>query len=148
MNGMASVNRIVFTLARFMPALPGVFLPRQIKSSMKSMQKYIDEGTSPLADVPPRVFAQLIADQLEAVRVGGKGITFDMGIVTREWGFKLEEIHTRVTMWHGAADNLAPVALARYVAEHIPGCVIKLIPSAGHAGTFSCADEVMGTLVR
>jgi len=148
MDGMASVNRIVFTLARFMPALPGAFLPRQIKSSMKSMQKYIDEGTSPLADVPPHVFAQLIADQLEAVRAGGKGITFDMGIVTRDWGFKLEKIHIRVSMWHGAEDNLAPLALARYVAEHIPGCVIKVIPSAGHAGTFSCADEVIRTLVQ
>ena len=148
MDDMISVNRIFFTLARFMPALPGILVPRQFKSSMKSLQSYIDKGTSPMADVPPEVFAQLMADQLEAVRAGGKGITFDFGILTHEWGFPLEQIHTRVWMWHGAEDNLAPVALARYVAEHIPGCVIKVIPNAGHAGTYACADEVMRTLAQ
>lgn len=147
MDGMASVNRLVFTTARFLPAIPGALLPRQIKSSVHSMQKYIDEGASPLADVSPAVFAQLMADQLEAVRTGGKGITFDMTLLTHDWGFQLGKIHSEVLMWHGAEDNLAPVALARYVAEHIPGCVIKFIPGAGHAGTFSCADEVMSILV-
>jgi hypothetical protein len=42
----------------------------------------------------------------------------------------------------------APVALARYIAEHIPDCVIKIIPGAGHAGRYSCVDEVMNTLVH
>jgi pimeloyl-ACP methyl ester carboxylesterase len=64
-----------------------------------------------------------MADQVEAVRAGGKGITFDFGILTHEWGFPLEQIHTRVWLWHGAEDNLAPLALARYTASHIPGCV-------------------------
>jgi pimeloyl-ACP methyl ester carboxylesterase len=148
MDDMVSANRTFFRLARFMPALPGILVPRQLKSSMKSMQKYIDEGTSPLADVPPAIFAPMMADQLEAVRTGGKGISFDFGILTHDWGFQLEKIHTKVSMWHGAKDDLAPVALARYIAEYIPDCVIKIIPSAGHAGTFACADEVMSTLIQ
>jgi pimeloyl-ACP methyl ester carboxylesterase len=146
MDGMIAVNRMMFTLARFLPALPGLLVPRQLTSSMKSLQHYLDEGTSPMADVPPEVFAQLMVDQLEAVRVGGKGITFDFGILTRPWGFPLEQIHSRVWMWHGAEDNLAPLALARYTASHIPGCVLKVIPNAGHAGTYACADEVMKAL--
>jgi pimeloyl-ACP methyl ester carboxylesterase len=148
MDTMISVNRLMFTLARFMPALPGILVPRQFKSSMKSLRKYLDQGTSPMADVPPEVFAQLMADQLEAMRAGGKGITFDFGILTHAWGFPLERIHTRVWIWHGAEDNLAPVALARYVAQHIPGCEIKVIPNAGHAGTYAYADEVIGILVQ
>ncbi len=148
MDSMASVNRIVLTLARFAPGLVGALLPGQVKASVKSVQKYIDEGTSPLADLPPAVFALLMADQLEAVRAGGKGIAFDMGIVTRDWGFPLEKIQARVYMWHGADDNLGPVALARYVAEHIPGCAFHLIPGADHAGTFACADEVLATLTQ
>jgi pimeloyl-ACP methyl ester carboxylesterase len=146
MDGMIGVNRIMFTLARFMPALPGLLVPRQFKSSLKSLQHYLDEGTSPLVDVPPKVFAQLISDQLEAVRAGGKGITFDFGILTHAWGFPLEQIHTKVWMWHGAEDHLAPLALARYTASHIPESVLKVIPNAGHAGTYACADEVMQTL--
>ncbi len=144
---MAPVNRIFFTLGRFMPGAVAALVSRQLKGSMKSMQKYIDEGTSPMADVSPEVFAQLMADQLEAVRTGGKGMRFDMSMVTRPWGFELEQIHTPVSMWHGAEDTLAPMALARYVAGHIPGCVFKVIPGAGHAGTFSCADEVISTLI-
>lgn len=148
MDGMIAVNRIMFTLARFFPALPGLLVPRQLTSSMKSLKKYLDEGSSPLADVPPEVFAQLMADQLEAVRAGGKGITFDFSILTHQWGFLLEQIQTRVWMWHGAEDHLAPLALARYTASHIPGCVLKVIPGAGHAGTYACADEVLRTLVQ
>jgi pimeloyl-ACP methyl ester carboxylesterase len=148
LEGMASINRFVFSLARFWPALPGALLPGQIRSSMKSSQKYIDEGKSPAADVSPAVFARLAMDQLEAVRAGGKGITFDMRILTHDWGFALESIRTPVYMWHGADDNLAPAALARYVAEHIPGCTFKLVPNAGHAGTLACADEVMAALLN
>jgi pimeloyl-ACP methyl ester carboxylesterase len=80
-------------------------------------------------------------------RAGGKGITFDFSILIHDWGFPLEKIRTRVSMWQGAEDNLAPLTLACYVAEHIPGRVIKVIPNAGHAGTYSCADEVMSKLV-
>jgi pimeloyl-ACP methyl ester carboxylesterase len=87
MDDMASVNRIFFTLARFIPSLTGVIVPRQFKSSMQSLQTYIDEGTSPLADVPPEAFALLMADQFEAVRTGGKGITFDFRILTHDWDF-------------------------------------------------------------
>ncbi len=47
----------------------------------------------------------------------------------------------------GGEYNLAPLALVRYTAKHIPGCVIKVIPSAGHAGTFSYVDEGMNTLI-
>ena len=75
-------------------------------------------------------------------------MSFDFGILTRDWGFPLEQIHTPVSMWHGAEDDLAPVALARYIAEHIPDCAIKIIPGAGHVGTYSCVDEVMSTLVQ
>jgi hypothetical protein len=39
-----------------------------------------------------------------------------------------------------------PIALARYVAEHIPGCAFKAVPDAGYAGTFSCAEEIITTL--
>jgi hypothetical protein len=72
-----------------------------------------------IADVPPAIFAPMMADQIEAVRTGGKGISFDFGILTRDWGFQLEKIQTPVSMWHGAEDDLAPVALARIIAEHI-----------------------------
>lgn len=146
MDGMASANRLFFTLGRFMPTVIAALVSRQLKGSIKSMQNSIDEGKSPLADVSPEVFAQLMADQFEAVRTGSQGIQFDMRIVTRPWGFELEQIHITVSMWHGAEDTLAPMALARYVAEHIPGCAFKTIPGAGHAGTFSCVDEVIKTL--
>lgn len=82
-HGMASVNRLFFKLGQFMPTVIAALVSRQLKAPMKSMQKYLDEGNSPLAYVSPAVFAQLMADQLEAVRAGSQGIRFDMRIVTR-----------------------------------------------------------------
>jgi pimeloyl-ACP methyl ester carboxylesterase len=147
LDGMVTVNRIVFSIARLSPDLVGALLPGQVKASMKSIQKLIDEGKSPMPDISPTIFAQLMADQFEAVRAGGKGIAFDMRNMTHDWDFPLEAITTKVYMWHGEEDNLAPVALARYLAEHIPGCSIHYVAGAGHAGTFACAGEVMEALV-
>ncbi len=148
MNGMILVNRFCIWLARRSPGLVGTLVARQSASSRKKVQKYLNTGTSPLADVPPEVFALLMADQQEARRVGGTGVTFDFRILPRAWDFPLEHIRPPVLLWHGAADNLAPLALARYMAEHIPGAVLKVLPKASHLGTYACTDEIVATLVR
>ena len=79
-----------------MPVLPGLLVPRQLKSSMKSLQHHLDEGTSPLANVPPEAFALLMADQLEAVRAGGKGITNVLWLQHSLVWDKERRIHLRV----------------------------------------------------
>ncbi len=129
---MVRPNKIMFTVGRWSPRLAGFLLPRLIQSSLPSMEQHVQKGTSPSAELSPEVFAIMAADQREAICTGGHGITFDMKILWRSWGFQFEDVHTKVYLWHGAADNLAPPALARHIADHLPGCEATFYPNEGH----------------
>ncbi len=145
---MMRTNKIMFTLGRLSPALTGLALPRLIRSSLPSMEQHVQQHTSPSSDISPEVFAIMTADQREAIRVGGQGVIFDMKILWRPWGFKFEDIHTKVCLWHGAADNLAPAMLAHYMADHLPDCAATFYPDEGHTGPLTKhIDEIMARVV-
>ena len=74
----------------------------------------------------------MAVDQREAIRAGGQGIIFDMKMLWRPWGFKLEDIRAPVQLWHGEADDLAPARLAHYLADRIPRCQATFYPGEGH----------------
>ena len=127
---MLRMNRMMFNLGRLSPRMVGLILPRLIRSSLPSMDQHVRQGTSPSADLSPEVFAIMAADQREAMRTGGQGIAVDMRLLWQPWGFQFEDIHTRVCVWHGAADNLAPAMLvsshcrlsARRRSHFLPRC--------------------------
>jgi pimeloyl-ACP methyl ester carboxylesterase len=145
---MLRPNKIMFTLGRWSPGLTGFLLPRLIRSSLPSMEQHVQKGTSPSADLSPEVFAIMAADQREAIRAGGQGVIFDMKILWRPWGFQFEDVLTKVYMWHGAADNLAPVMLARHIAEHLPDCEATFYPDEGHTDPLTKhIDEIMAKVV-
>ena len=145
---MLRPNKIMFTLGRLSPALTGFLLPRLIRSSLPSMEQHIQKGTSPSADLSPEVFAIMAADQREAIRTGGQGITLDMKLLWRPWGFQFEDVHTKVYLWHGAADNLAPAMLARHIADHLPDCEATFYPNEGHTDPLTKhIDEIMAKVV-
>jgi pimeloyl-ACP methyl ester carboxylesterase len=147
-RGMVRMNRIMFTVGHLSPALTGRLLPRLIRSSLPSMEQHVQSGTSPSPDLSPEVFAIMTADQREAIRAGGQGVIFDMKILWRPWGFRFEDIHTRVYLWHGLADDLAPVSLAQYMADHVPGCEATFYPGEGHTDPLTRhIDEIMAKIV-
>ncbi len=131
-HDMVRMNRLMFNLGRRSPQLVGFLLPRLTKTALRSMNKHVQEGTSPAPDLSPEVFAIMTADQQEAVVGGGQGIVSDMKILWQPWGFLLEDIQTKVYLFHGEADNLAPVKLAHYIADHLPNCEAVFYPGEGH----------------
>lgn len=131
---MMPVNRIVFALGRVSPGLVGLVLPRLIRSSMPGMEKHVEQGTSPSEAIDPATFAMVVADQRESVRSGGAGIAFDLKNLWRDWKIPFRQIVTRVLLWHGESDNLAPTALAHYLAGELPNCEAIFYPGEDHAG--------------
>jgi len=146
---MIGPNKIMFTLGRLSPVLAGFLLPRLIRSSLPSMEQHVQSGTSPSTDLSPEVFAIMAADQREAIRRGGQGIVFDMKILWRPWGFQFEDVHTKVYLWHGAADNLAPTLLAHYIADHLPDCEATFYPNEGHTDPLTKhMGEILPVIVK
>ena len=136
-RGMVSINKYMFRLGHLSPGLTGWLLAQLIRASLPSMEKHERNGTSPTGDLSPEVFAVLASDQRESIRTGSRGLSFDMGILWQPWGFEFKNIRTRVYLWHGDADNLAPAMLAHHIADHVPGCEAVFYPGEGHTDPFT-----------
>lgn len=54
-----------------------------------------------------------------------------------EWGFDLGEVRVPVTIWQGGEDRIIPVAHARWLADHVPGARLRLLPDEGHLSLLS-----------
>src|SRR5512133_2443201 len=52
---------------------------------------------------------------------------------TRPWGFDVSSIAVPVLIIYGSADVLVPSAHGRWLAAHVPGCIVK-IEEGGHLG--------------
>lgn len=148
-SGMVSMNRIMFNLGRFSPALVGFLLPRLLRSSLPSMENHVKQGTSPSVDISPEVFAIVANDQRESIRTGGRGIELDMKILWQPWGFQFGDIQTKTLLWHGEVDNLAPASLAHYLVDHLPNCESTFYSNEGHIDPLTKhMSEIMEKVVK
>jgi pimeloyl-ACP methyl ester carboxylesterase len=129
---MQSMNRLIFNLGRISPFGTSIILSNLLRLSLRSMQKHVQNNTSPSPDISPSLFAILAEDLTEVVRTSRKGISFDLNVYWRAWGFNFEDIKTKVFLWHGEADNLSPAPAAHYIAEHIPNCEAHFCAGEGH----------------
>ncbi len=96
----------------------------------------------------PSVREMFREDFTEAVRPGSKGLTRDLRIGLRDWGFELAQIEMHVDVWHGEQDGSAPVELARYVVAELPDATGHYRADAGHLLIFDYWDEILSTLAR
>lgn len=74
----------------------------------------------------------MIEDIREGMRQGGAGGADDMRAVVTDWGFRLEDIRTKVFIWQGEDDPNVTPAMARYMTERIPNNETTFVPGAGH----------------
>ena len=104
--------------------------PDQLESQMK--QAPFPEADKVLMDQPK--ISKMIVDLLfgEALRSGIDGLDQDAKLYARPWGFQLQDITTKVHLWHGEPDINVLVSVGRYVADAIPNSQAKFFPNEGH----------------
>jgi len=93
--------------------------------------------------------AHLAGESLrETFRSGTRGAAWDYSLITRPWGFRLEEISMEVLLWHGEADATMPLRMGRYLADTIPNCRARFLPDEGHFSlTINHTEEILSALV-
>lgn len=80
----------------------------------------------------PRVRQSFLALLHEAWRQGGRGLAWDAALVSRSWGFGLEEISLPIYLWHGDTDRNAPLAMALQMAAGLRNSHLQVLPNEGH----------------
>ena len=81
-------------------------------------------------------------DVAQAFRQGSKGVVSDMNILSQPWDFGLDDINLPVHIWHGTADTIVPLDLARFMAERIPHALTHFIEGAGHFMALQFTKEI------
>ena len=108
---------------------------RQFRKNADDFVEQIKAEVSPadrsILDVP-EIKQTAIRMMAGAFQQGARGVTWDYVLISRPWGFKLEEIGIPVFLWHGEADTICSVSMGRYVAGKIPNCTPRYYPDEGH----------------
>lgn len=153
-RGMTATNKIGLSVGRFLPwplwqALIWMFYHRRANDPARDMDR--GTGHRPQADEElvhkPEIRDACIKSEVEAFRPGLRGLAWDTRLLTRPWGFRMEDIRVPVYLWHGTDDDLATVAMARYVAGKIPGGKITLCENEGHLLLFPHWEEILIQLI-
>jgi pimeloyl-ACP methyl ester carboxylesterase len=89
----------------------------------------------------------LKASYAESARNGIRGFAWEVRIVSRPWGFRLEDIPIEVLLWHGEEDSSTPAGMARQMASAIPNCRAVILPQEGHFLLFTHWQEILAELL-
>ncbi len=138
---MSSANTLMFRLARMAPPLLRFALKRQRKfllTQPDKYKKYVQLNVKHLCSADQQLMANeevaihLMAHTQEAFRQGVDETVAEARLLTRPWGFSVEEITIPVEIWHGVQDTLAPVAAIQELANQIATCVTHYLEGKGH----------------
>lgn len=78
-------------------------------------------------------YAQNLAESVRAALSNGvAGWRDDDLAFTRDWGFDLARLSAPVSVWQGDQDRMVPYAHGQWLAAHIPGARVHLMPGEGH----------------
>lgn len=78
-------------------------------------------------------FAEYLSEAVRlAVSRGIWGWLDDDLAILHDWGFSLDRIERPVTIWQGGQDRMVPFDHGRWLADHVAGAEVQLLPEEGH----------------
>ncbi len=152
-GGFTRLHRLQWFVARRLPPLVRLYTARLAARARRDAESLVDEraSSSPTADRTvmerPVIRTMMAEDWKEAFRQGGRATAYEFTLLTRPWGFRLDEIEAPVHLWHGEQDAIIPVQLARGTAAAIPRCQATFVPDAGHLVLIDHAGAILDTLL-
>ena len=152
--GMSRLNKAGFTYGKYIPwslwrLLIWLIYLRRRADPAAAMDR--ENGRRPPADDVQILFPQVrlacLESETEAFRPGMRGLAWDARLLTTPWGFHVEDIKIPVHIWHGTADGLTSIAMARYLAIHIPNSRLHICENEAHLLLFPHWEEILIKLI-
>jgi pimeloyl-ACP methyl ester carboxylesterase len=153
-NGMTPTNIFGLRVGRFLPwsfwwLLVWFVFHRRAADPAEELTR--GNGHRPLADDEllrtSEARQACIQSELEAFRPGLRGLAWDTRLLTRPWGFRLEDIRIPVYLWYGSEDDQATPGMARYMSGTIPGCRTTSCEGEAHLLLFPHWDQILTQLL-
>ncbi len=86
-------------------------------------------------------------DLSEAYRKGAQAALWEVVLLAKPWGFRLEEIKKKIFLWHGEEDTTVPPQMGRYVARSLSDCRTNFYPGEGHSLIYNYWREILALAV-
>ncbi len=135
-RGMPWANRLLWWLAHHSRPLFSVFVGRGLLAAMRnpetSLASRFPEVDRAVMVANPQIEARIKAGFLEACREGPEGVIDDAIRAVSPPPWSLADVRVPVALWHGEADENAPVAHGRALAGALPRCEARFVPGEGH----------------
>lgn len=148
-RGMMPMNRLITRLARFSPWLVWPLFAA-MTFAMRHFGESLVRGLARQLPAPdrrvierPEVRAGFLEVGRRAPRTAARATAQDFALFTRPWGFRLEDIATRVDVFCGELDVNVPVAHGRRQADRIPDAKLHYYAEEAHLLVFEHTDEVL-----
>lgn len=152
---MVRANHLIFFLGRRLPWLAKISLWRIAYQVRRNPEGTLRRMIVALPDpdkavlARPEVKTAMKDNVVEAFRGGSRGAACELLLYTRPWGFLLEDIATRVNLWHGEQDVSVPPTMGQYQARTIPNCRAIFYPGEGHFSlVINHMEEVLSGLLE
>jgi pimeloyl-ACP methyl ester carboxylesterase len=151
-EGLTPLHGLAFSIGRYSPwflirTLTWFFFRKAAADPARAID--IDARDRSSADEEvlkiPGVRENCIESDIEAYRQGLRGFSWEVRLLTRPWGFALEEIRTPVYLWHGTDDDFTTTGMARYMAAKIPDCRSYIYEHEGHMLLIPRWKEILAT---
>ena len=152
--GMSAINKAGFTYGRYLPwplwrLLIWLIYHRKRDDPAAQMDR--ETGHRPAADElqisRPEVREACLKSEVEAFRPGLRGFAWDARLLTSPWGFSLDKIKVPVYLWHGSADNLTSLSMARFMAGQISNARLTICENEAHLLLFPHWEEILTQLI-
>lgn len=154
-EGMIFINWLGFKVGRYLPWSAWYLM---VKGMMREIAadpaKAIDrdQDTWPPADreilTNPEIRELCIRSDMESYRHGLLAYAWDARLLTRPWGFRLEEVKVPVHLWHGTEDNSTTLAMARTMAGKIPNGKLTICEGEAHMLLIPRWEEILATVLH
>jgi pimeloyl-ACP methyl ester carboxylesterase len=135
-------------LARFIFRMMGLqarYAPERLIA--QSMRSFAEPDRAVMAR--QEFQAAFVAMVREATRSGGRGAQHDMALMASPWGFKPRDIDIPINLWQGEEDTAASPAMARYLAEVIPGSEARFYAGECHVSLIvNHTEEILSVLAE
>lgn len=121
-----------------------------LKNPDKAINKMFEKLPSPDKKIfeEPDLKNTYISSIREAFKQGPDGVALDKILTMKSWGFKLNNISTKVYLWHGIEDTVVPVSMGKYLANSFLNCQAEFIPGEGHFSLLpNHAKAILATLI-
>jgi len=153
-KAMSKENRLAFFLTNYFSWLLKLVNKSQKKIIDNNPEKYkktLKKGGSHLSEwdnkilLVEEVLENGIIHSKEAYRQGVNEVIYESKLLTRDWGFKIEEIKTPIKIWHGEDDTLSPVSEVKAMEKRLLDVESHFIKNGGHFLTEN--DEVWESIL-